>query len=69
MVAYVFVKYGLPIFDATGDVITLNSAGQIVYHIGNVVPITTVNGFPNDGASPPRATPQLAMTIRVAALI
>ena len=45
MVAYVFANYGLPIFDATGAIITLNSAGQPVDHIKNVVTITTAYGL------------------------
>ena len=69
MVAYVFTKDGIPIFDATGAVITLNSAGQPVDHIRNMVTITTVYGFKNNGASPPRATPQPTMPIRVTKLI
>ena len=69
MEAYVFAKYGLPIFDTTGAVITLNSTGQTVYHIGNVVNITTGNGFTSYWASPPRETLQPAMLIRVDALI
>ena len=66
MAAYLFPNDGLPIFDATGDVITLNSEGQPVCHIKNVVTITNVDGLSNDGASPPRAIPKLAMTIQVA---
>ena len=69
MAAYVLTNYGLPIFYATGTVITLNSAGQPVDHIGNVITITTDYGFPNDGASPPRVTPQLNTLLQVYALI
>ena len=50
MEAYVFPNYELTIFDITGAIITTDYAGQPVYHIGNVVIITTANGFPNDGA-------------------
>ena len=50
MATYVFEKYGLPIFDAIGAVITLNSAGQQVDHIGNLVTITTADVLTNDGA-------------------
>ena len=53
MLVYMFTHDGLLIFDSTGAVITLNFAGQTVYHIINVVTITTTDGFPNDGASPP----------------
>ena len=34
-----------------------------------MVPITTADVLPNDGASPPRTTPQPAVPIRVSALI
>ena len=54
MAAYVFANYKLPRFYTTGAVIYLNSAGQPVYHIGNVVTITTDNGLKNDGKSPPK---------------
>ena len=54
MAAYMFANDGLPIFDVTVDVIRLNSAGQPVDHIKNVITITATNGFPNGGASPPR---------------
>ena len=47
MAAYVFSNYGLPICDATGDVITLNSTDQPFDHIRNVVTIKTADGFPN----------------------
>ena len=57
MVEYVLVSYGIPIFDATGDVITINSMGQPVDHSVNVVTILTDNGLTNDGVSPPRTTP------------
>ena len=69
MAAYVSANYGLPIFDATEDIITINSKGQHFYHIINVITTTTVDIFTNYGSSPPRATPQLAMPIRVATLI
>ena len=69
MAAYVFANNGIPIFDSTGAVITLNYTGQPVDHIRNMVTITTAYGFTNDGASPPRATPQPEMPIRVADLI
>ena len=67
--SYVFANYVLPIFDVTGDFITLNSAGQTVYHIRNVVTITTSDRLSNYGASPPREVPQPAMTIRISAPI
>ena len=69
MAAYVFANDGIPIFDATRAVITLNYAGQPVDHIRNMVTITTAYGFTNDGASPLRATPQPAIPIQVADLI
>ena len=69
MTAHVFANDGIPIFDATGAVITLNYAGQPVDHIRNMVTITTAYVFTNDGASPLRATPQPAMPIRVSDLI
>ena len=50
MAAYVFAKDGIPIFGATGAVITLNSAGQPVDHSINVVTITTDEKNSNDGA-------------------
>ena len=56
-------------FDATRAVIILNFVGQTVNHIGNMVTITTDDGLPNDSASPPRATTQPTMLIRVPALI
>ena len=52
MVAYVFTNNAIPIFDATVNIITLNSTVQPVDHIGNMVTITNVDGFPNDGVSP-----------------
>ena len=61
MDSYVFVNDGLPIFDVTEVVITLNYVGQPVDHIKNVVTITTANGFPNYGESPPIAIPQPSM--------
>ena len=69
MAAYVFAKDGIPIFNATGDVITLNSAGQPVDHIRNVVTTTTSGGFPNDGESPPIAITQPSMPIKCSSLI
>ena len=69
MLAYVFENNGRPLFDDTMAVITLNYAGQTVDHIGNVVTITTENGFPNYGASQPRAIPQPSMLSQVSALI
>ena len=63
MVAYVFENDGIATFGITGDVITLNYVGQIGDHIKNVVTITTAGGFPNYGASPPRAIPQPALPI------
>ena len=69
MAAYLFVNNGLPIFDTTGDVITVNSICQPVEHIENSVNITTAYGFTNDGASPPIATSQPAMMMRVACLV
>ena len=68
MEAYVFANYGLTIFDTSRDTITLNSAGQPIYQIKNLLTITTANGFPNDGTSPPRAMYQPSMTIRVSTL-
>ena len=64
-----FINYGLPIFDAARSVITLNSVGQPVDHIRNMVTITTADGFPNDGESPPRAILQPTMPIQVSALV
>ena len=69
MESYVFASYGLPIFEATGAVITLNSVGQPVDHIVNLITIKTSNGFPNYEVTPPRAIPQLYMSIKVAALV
>ena len=69
MAVYVFANSGIPIFDATGEVITLNSAGQTINHAGNELTITTGYGLPNDGASSPRSTPQQAMTMKFYALI
>ena len=69
MAVYLFTNNELPIFDATGAVITLNSAGQPVDQIGNVITITTANGFKNHGESPPREIIQLPMPIRVASLV
>ena len=69
MASYVFANDGLPVFDATRAVITLNSAGQSVELMENVVTITTANGFPSDGAPPPRTTPQMDTPIQVADLI
>ena len=66
MVAYVFAKDGIPIFDTTGAVITLNSTGQPFDHIRNVVTITTTYRFPTNGASPKTSTPQPFMPIQVA---
>ena len=51
-----FSNYGLPIFDTTSDFITLNSVGQPVDHVRNVVNVTTSDGFQNDEASPPIST-------------
>ena len=69
MLEYVFKKYGLPIFDATGAVTTLNSTGQPVDPIGNVVTITTAYGLPNDGALKPRTITQPTIPIQVASLV
>ena len=63
MAAYLFTNDRLKCFDATGDIITLNYAGQPVDHIGNVLTITTADRFPTDGESPPRATPKPSMPI------
>ena len=49
MAECLFANDRLPIFDATGDAITLNSTGQLVDHIGNMVTIKTDDGSPNDG--------------------
>ena len=54
MAAYLFTNDRLKCFDATGDIITLNYAGQPVDHIGNVATTKTDNGLPNDMASPPK---------------
>ena len=43
MAAYVFTNNGIPIFTVTGTVITLNSVGQPVDRIGNVVTIKTAD--------------------------
>ena len=59
MVAQVFANDGLKILDASQAVISINSAVQPVDHIVNVVTIQTSHGFPNDGASPPKAIPNL----------
>ena len=64
MATYVFTNNGLPIFDATGYVSTLNSTGQLAYRIGNVVTIKTFNVLLNGGASPPRVTPQPTIPIQ-----
>ena len=69
MAVYVFANDGLTIFDATGAVITLNSTGQPVDHIRNVVNIKNAGGLKNYGASPQRATSQTAMPMQVTALI
>ena len=69
MEAYVFANYGLTIFDTSRDTITLNSAGQPIDQIKNLLTITTANGFPSDGAPPPRTTPQMDTPIQVADLI
>ena len=63
MTTHDFEKNGLPIFDLTGAVIILNSVVQPVDHIRNVVTITTVDGLPYYGASPPRATPKPTMPL------
>ena len=60
-----FVNYGLPIFDATVVVITINSAVQPVDHIKNVATITAADGFPNDVESTLRENSQPDMPIRV----
>ena len=64
MATYVFANNGLPIFEATGYVSTLNSTGQPSYRIGNVVTIKTFNVLLNGGASPPRVTPQPTIPIQ-----
>ena len=69
MEAYVFANYGLTIFDTSRDTITLNSAGQPIDQIKNLLTITTANGLPHDGESPPRAILQPAMSIKVASLV
>ena len=69
MMAYVFTKYGLLIFDTTVAVITLNYAGQPVNHARNVVIITKADRFSNDGESTPGSIIQPATPTRVAALI
>ena len=69
MAAYVFTKYEIPIFDATGAVIILNSVCQPVDLIKNVVTITTANGLPNYWVSTPRAISQPSMPLQVYALV
>ena len=69
MAEYGFKNDGLPIVDSTGAVITLNSRGQPVDHIIKVVTITTDNGLPNYGVSPPIEIPQPYIPIKVASLI
>ena len=64
MAAYIFAIDGIPIFDAPRAVIKFNDAGRPVNHAENVATITTDYGFPNDGSSPPRETPQLAMLMQ-----
>ena len=59
MVAYMFENDVVSIFDATRDIIALNSVGQPVDHIGTLVTITTANVFPNYEASPLKAITQL----------
>ena len=63
------MKAGLPIFDATRAIITLNSAGQPVNHSVNVVTITTADEFPNDGSSQPIEMPQTATPTQVDTII
>ena len=60
MEAYMFINNGMPIFDTNGAVITLNSSGQPVDLIGNMVTITTSYGLPKNGTSLPREIPQLS---------
>ena len=69
MVAYLFTNDGLPILEATGSVITLNSAGQTVDHIRNVLTITTANVFENYWKSPPISTPQPTIPIKVPSIV
>ena len=69
MTAYVFANNGQPIFDTTGAVIILNSAGQPVDHVKNMVTITNADGVSNGGASPPRATPQPDIPVIISSLI
>ena len=69
MAAYVFSKNGLQIYDTTGAVVPLNSAGQNFDHIENVITITTSDGLSNYGASPPIAFPQPSTPVQVYALI
>ena len=58
-----------PIFDTTGAVVTLNSVGQPVTHIGNVLTIKTADGLKNDGSSPQKSIPQQSIPVQVGALI
>ena len=44
---WVLANDELPIFDATGAIIKQNAAGSPVNHSGNVVTITTADGFLN----------------------
>ena len=64
-----FANYGLPFFEATRYVIAINSTGQPVDHIRNVVTITTADVLPNDGTSPPRKIIQPAIPVQFYALI
>ena len=69
MAAYDFSNYGLLVFDNNRDVIVLNVAGKPVNQSRNVVTITTSDGLPNDGASPPRSILQPSIPIQVTAHI
>ena len=69
MVAYVFTNNVIIIFELARAVITLNYVGQPVDHVGNVVTITTSDGLPNYGESPPRETPQFAIPVQASALV
>ena len=69
MVAYVFTNNVITIFELARAVITLNYVGHPVDHVGNMVTITTSDGLPNYGESPPRETPQLAIPVQASALV
>ena len=57
------------VYEATRAVIVLNGAGRPVGHAKNVVTITTTDGLPNYGASPPISIPHLSILMQVATLV